>query len=111
MALRSVRSRSKLIRSLQVERLETRYAFAVDLTIDAPVIAAFEAQARLSGLDPKLSSQPATVHTVDSNAVRNIVTEQEGVLYSFSGDSVFLTEAISEQLFRSRFARCRARLV
>ncbi len=76
-----------------METLETRRVFAIEVSIQPPIVSAFSAFAEVRGLNAELSSQPVNTLTIDSAGVRQAIKEIDGTLYSFQGNSVFLTDA------------------
>ena len=79
-------------RALQLESLENRRMFVVELLVQPPVVSAFSSFAEVRGLKAELSSQPIVTHTIDNAGVRQAVKEINGIIYSFQGNSVFLTD-------------------
>ena len=80
-------------RALQLETLENRRLFVVEITVQPPVVSAFSSFAEVRGLRAELSAQPIVTHTIDNAGVRQAVKEINGIIYSFQGNSVFLTDA------------------
>lgn len=87
-----MRSTHNFRRALRLESLEYRRMFAIDISVQAPVVSAFSTFAEVSGLQIE-SGQQATNLTIDNAGVRQAVKEIDGILYSFQGNSVFLTDS------------------
>lgn len=64
--------------------------FVVQIAVQPPVVSAFAAFADVSDLKVETAS-PLTTLTIDSAGVRQALKEIDGILYSFQGNSVFLT--------------------
>lgn len=66
--------------------------FVVEISVQPPVVSAFSSFAEVHGLRAELSNQPIVTHTIDNAGVRQAVKEIGGIIYSFQGNSVFLTD-------------------
>lgn len=80
-------------RALQLESLENRRMFVVEITVQPPVVSAFSTFAEVRGLKVESTTLPIVTHTIDNAGVRQAIKEIDGILYSFQGNSVFLTDS------------------
>ncbi len=87
-----MRTSGRFKRALQLESLENRRMFVVEITVQPPVVSAFSTIAEIRGLKAELSAQPVVTHTIDNAGVRQTIKEIDGVLYSVQGNNVFLTD-------------------
>ncbi len=85
-------SKSRVKRALQLESLENRRMFVVEISVQPPVVSAFSTFAEVRGLKVESSTLPIVTHTIDNAGVRQAIKEIDGILYSFQGNSVFLTD-------------------
>ncbi len=90
-----MRPSRKIRRALRLESLESRRMFVVEIVVQPPVVSAFSNFAEVRGLKVEVSSQPVVTHTIDNAGVRQALKEIDGTIYSFQGNSVFLTDSVT----------------